>query len=187
MYSPAWVRTETGMEPTSPVPAQDPLRAILEQRSLLLGYVNVIVRDLHAAEDILQEALVLATRQPFNDADHARGWIRVTIRNLAMNELRRRARHPAGISDEAMALLEPEWRALEEDYSHGERLAALRACCEGISPAARQLLDLRFREGLDGAGIAEKLGRPLNTVYVTLSRLYRRLSDCVTTRLGKPA
>jgi RNA polymerase sigma-70 factor (ECF subfamily) len=151
----------------------------------------VIVRDLHAAEDILQEALVLATRQPFNDADHARGWIRVTIRNLAMNELRRRARHPAGISDEAMALLEPEWRAVEEDYSHGashgDRLAALRACCEGISPAARQLLDLRFREGLDGAGIAERLGRPLNTVYVTLSRLYRRLSDCVSTRLGKPA
>lgn len=164
---------------------QDHLRAVLDQRALLLGYINAIVRDLHAAEDILQESLVLATRQRFNDAHHAQAWIRVTARNLALAELRRRARRPATLSDEAFALLEPAWEAAAgEEYSQGTRLEALRTCCAGLSSAARQLLDLRFREGLDGAAISARLSRPLNTVYVGLSRTYRRLAECIAQRLA---
>ena len=177
--------TKAGLAAVSVPVGQEPLRAILEQRSMLLGYAYAIVRDLHMAEDILQEALILATREQFQSADHARGWIRVTVRNLAMNELRRRARHPVGISDETMALLEPEWQAAaDEPYHHGERLAALRACCDALSEPVRQLLDLRFREGLDGAAIAARLGRPLNTIHVGLSRSYRRLADCISARLS---
>jgi len=165
---------------------QGHLRAILDQRALLLGYVNAIVRDLHAAEDILQESLVLATRQQFNDTHHAQGWIRVTARNLALAELRRRARRPATLSDEAFALLEPAWEAAAgESHPQGARLEALRACCAGLSTAARQLLDLRFREGLEGAAISARLSRPLNTVYVGLSRTYRRLAECIAQRLAE--
>jgi RNA polymerase sigma factor (sigma-70 family) len=164
---------------------QDHLRAVLDQRALLLGYINAIVRDLHAAEDILQESLVLATRQRFNDVPHAQGWIRVTARNLALAELRRRTRRPATLSDEAFALLEPAWEeATGDGHPHGARLEALRACCAGLSASARQLLELRFHEGLEGAAISARISRPLNTVYVGLSRTYRRLAECIAQRLA---
>jgi RNA polymerase sigma factor (sigma-70 family) len=166
-------------------PDQGHLRELLDQRALLLGYINAIVRNLHSAEDILQESLVLATKQSFNDAHHAQAWIRVTARNLSLAELRRVSRRPATLSEEAFALLEPAWEAAaDEEHSQGARLEALRACSAGLSATARQLLDLRFREGLDGAAIAARLGRPLNTVYVGLSRTYRRLADCIGRRLA---
>jgi RNA polymerase sigma-70 factor (ECF subfamily) len=170
----------------APPPTDDaPMRALLEERGLLLGYINAIVRDLHASEDVLQEALLLALRQRFADVGHARAWIRVTARNLALNEGRRRQRRAAPLSDEALDLLEPAWDAEAAGAAHGERLAALRACCEQLPAAGRKLIELRYRQGLDGAGIAAALGRPLNTVYVGLSRVYRRLSACIERRLER--
>jgi RNA polymerase sigma-70 factor, ECF subfamily len=186
-----WGRTDTHVANDQELrwpetPADDlPMRTLLEERGLLLGYINVIVRDLHAAEDILQEALVIALRQRFEHVDHARAWIRVTARNLALNESRRKQRRAGMLSDEVLELLEPTWRAEGDGPSHGERLAALRSCCEQLSDAGKRLIDLRYHQNLDGEGIAEALGRPLNTVYVGLSRVYRRLAGCIETRLGR--
>jgi RNA polymerase sigma-70 factor (ECF subfamily) len=158
------------------------MQALLAERGILLAYINVMLRDLHGAEDILQEALLLAMDQPFVDANHARAWIRATARNLALAERRRRGRG-AMLSDDVLQLLEPAWREEAGEGAHGERIAALRACCDGLSEAARRLLDLRFQGGLDGQAIAARIGRPLNTVYVGLSRIYRRLAECIQRRL----
>jgi RNA polymerase sigma factor (sigma-70 family) len=159
------------------------MQALLAERGILLAYINVMLRDLHGAEDILQEALLLAMNQPFTDADHARAWIRVTARNLTLAEHRRRGRR-AILSDAVVDLLDSAWREEADGHAYGERLAALRACCEGLPDASQRLLDLRFQENLDGQAIAERIGRPVNTVYVGLSRLYRRLAECVQRRLG---
>jgi RNA polymerase sigma-70 factor (ECF subfamily) len=155
-----------------------PMRVLLQERGLLLGYLNAIVRDLHVAEDLLQEALMLAMRQRFEHADHARGWIRLTARNLAMNELRRRQRRHTALSDAVLDALEPNWDE-EAASARTQRLAELRACYGKLSANARQLIDLRFGRGLDGAAVAREVGRPLNTVYVSLSRIYRRLAACM--------
>ncbi len=161
----------------------DAMRVLLQERGLLLGYINAIVRDLHAAEDLLQEALMLAMRQRFEHADHARGWIRVTARNLAMNELRRRSRQGGALSDAVLDALEPSWDEEAASAGRAERLGLLRDCYAKLSARARLLVDLRFRQGLDGAAIAEQVGRPLNTVRVGLSRIYRRLAACMGVRM----
>jgi len=173
------------VQPPDPQPAvaKPPMQALLAERGLLLAYINVMLRDLHGAEDILQEALLLAMKHPFTDADHARAWIRVTARNLALAEGRRRGRG-AVLSQEMLDQLEPLWRDEAGSHVHGERIAALRACCDLLPEPARRLIDLRFRDQLDGVGIAARIGRPLNTVYVGLSRIYRRLADCIQRRLG---
>ena len=167
----------------APTPLRPPMATLLAERGLLLAYINVIMRDLHAAEDVLQEALLVAMSETFTGDDHARAWIRVTARNLALAARRRRQRG-AVLADDVLDLLEPEWRHEAEDgHAHGARLAALRACCDLLSGAAKRLIDLRFTSGLDGSGIAAALGRPINTVYVGLSRVYRRLAECIATRL----
>src|SRR5690606_19963782 len=167
------------------VSGQGPLRSILEQRHLILGYINAIVRNLAVAEDLLQESLLVAMKQTFRDDQHAQAWIRVTARNLAYADLRKRARQPVSLAPETLELLESDWAALAEEDggAHGRRLQALRTCCAALTASARTILDLRFHQGLDGSAIAERIGRPVNTVYVTLSRIYRRLADCVGQKL----
>jgi len=161
-----------------------PMQALLAERGILLAYINVMLRDLHASEDILQEALMFAMDQEFADADHARRWIRVTARNLALAEWRRRGRG-AAISVEVLDQLEDAWREEGDGREHGERIAALRACCEALPASAKRLIDLRFEGNLDGLGISARIGRPVNTVYVGLSRIYRRLAQCIQHRLGE--
>ncbi len=171
-------------QPDVPAAAhRPPLQVLLAERGILLAYINVMLHDLHGAEDILQEALLLAMDQDFGDADHARAWIRVTARNLTFAERRRRGRG-AYLSDDLLDLLDTAWREETVNAAHADRIVALQACRDALSAAARRLIDLRFVEGLDGQAIAARLGRPLNTVYVGLSRTYRRLADCIQRRLG---
>lgn len=170
----------------APLPADGPLRALLAERGLLLAYIQVILPDAHAAEDVLQDALLLAMRTTFRDIDHARAWIRVTARNLALNEGRRRQRRAGALPADVLDDLEPLWDEQVQGPAMTERMAALRACCAQLPARARQLLQLRFERNLDGAGIGAAIGRPLNTVYVSLSRIYRRLAACIGRRLGTP-
>lgn len=166
-------------------PADDlPIRTLLEERDLLLAYINVFTHNIDAAEDILQDAMMLALRQRFADISQARGWIRVTARNLALSEGRRKQRRGKLLPDDVLELLEPVWG---EDTSdpHREKVAALRTCFAHLSASGQRLIDLRFNHGLSGEAIASAVGRPLNTVYVGLTRVYRRLANCIERRLGQ--
>jgi RNA polymerase sigma factor (sigma-70 family) len=173
--------------PDQPATAADnlPIRALLEERRLLLAYISVFARDRDAAEDILQEAMLLALRQRFDRVDHARAWIRVTSRNLAFSEGRRRQRRVTLLPEDVLELLDPVWDDEADSPPHDAQLAALRECFKHLSAAGKRLIDLRFFQGLDGEGVAKALGRPLNTVYVGLSRVYRRLAACIERRLER--
>ena len=169
----------------------DVVRCLMDQRPLLLGYARAIVRNLHSAEDIFQEVMILALEHApeLNDHGHVSAWARKTSGFLALNEIRRR--HRKDVSLDAMLgldvqeLLEPAWReAAEEDGK--ARLDALQRCLGRLSPAARSLITLRFAEGLDCPQVAARLGKPLNTVYVGLSRVYRKLAECIQGRPDSP-
>jgi RNA polymerase sigma-70 factor (ECF subfamily) len=56
---------------------------------------------------------------------------------------------------------------------------ALRHCLERLSPNARELVKLRYQDGISGSRLAEVVNRQLNTVYVALSRIHRSLGDCI--------
>ena len=49
--------------------------------------------------------------------------------------------------------------------------------------AGGRLLAMRYEEEISGQEIADRLGRPINTVYVTLTRLHRALEECVRAQL----
>lgn len=110
------------------------------------------------------------------------GWSRRAVRFLALKALEKRARERPVMDEELIALLD---RAVEEDgeVAVDPYLSALGACREKLSAPARELLALRYEQGIPGEQIAERLGRPLNTVYVTISRLHRTLADCIRARV----
>lgn len=160
------------------------LRGILAQEPLLLGFVRAIVGSRTLAEDIFQDLVVLVMRKhaEIPNAAALPGWSRRAVRFLALKALEKRSRERPVMDEELIALIE---RAVEED---GEQavdpyLSALGACREKLSAPARELLALRYEQGIPGEQIAERLGRPLNTVYVTISRLHRTLADCIRTRV----
>jgi RNA polymerase sigma-70 factor, ECF subfamily len=154
--------------------------ALLGCRIQLLGYINTIVRDQNLAEDVLQDVAVLAIRKAaeIRDLAHLQGWLRQTARYRALCLMRDRHRQPRLLGDEVLDVLDRSWAELDQSSSAG-MLAVVPDCLKRLSPYARKLLKHRFEDGLTGQQLAGKLGRELNTIYVALTRIYRRLDRCI--------
>ena len=182
---------ETGMPITNEIFAQ----LLVCEHDKLEAYVWQIVKDDHLARDVLQEMALVATRKldQIADREHFAAWARVTCRNISFELLRF---HGGGLASDAQReahgelglvalhrLVEDDWRQLDQTDSY-ELTAALRRCLARLGPAARQMIDLRYGQGMRSSEVAERLGRKVTTVYMTLSRIHRSLGDCVRQTLA---
>jgi RNA polymerase sigma factor (sigma-70 family) len=160
------------------------MRGILAQEPLLTGFLRAIVGSRALAEDIYQDLVLLVMRKhaEIPNPEALPGWTRRAARFLALKALERRARERPAMDEELIDALERTW--VEDGEPEADPyLEALAACRERLSPHARELLTLRYVQDHSGQEIAERLGRPLNTVYVGIARLHRTLSDCIRARL----
>ncbi len=63
-------------------------------------------------------------------------------------------------------------------------LEALRGCLGKLADASRTVVDLRYKDNQSCESIAKKLQRPLESIYVTLSRTRQQLRECVRRQLS---
>lgn len=121
-----------------------------EQQQPLLRRLQRMVGTRETAADLCQETFARAWRSAPRDAplERQRGWLHLTARNLALDELRRaRLREHHGLDDGA---------ALGPEADPGERLA-VREAVRALRPHDRLVLLLRFEAGLSHAEIGELL------------------------------
>lgn len=172
------------MTPRGPVAERvepDWEQAWTELRPGLLAYALHLARgDFHTAEDLVQDALVVAERRK----DEWRGdgtlsaWVRGILMRLALNE--RRLRKPVTGADQ---IISAAFEELPERFADHPRLGALRTCREGLPENLRELLRLRYEDGLNYRAMAERTGTEVGAMKVRLMRLRQRLADCVKRRL----
>jgi RNA polymerase sigma-70 factor, ECF subfamily len=159
------------------------VRVLLAQRGMLLAYIMSIVRDIHLAEDVFQDAsLIILKKGAVLKSEAEFGpWARGVARLEALSALRKKSASPRCLEPELLDLLDHEWN--KENPSESATLA-VRRCIEQLPEKARRLIELRYVAELSGVALAERLNQPPNTIYVTLSRIYRVLSKCVLERLA---
>jgi RNA polymerase sigma-70 factor (ECF subfamily) len=151
----------------------------------LRSFILTLVRDSLAADDVFQEtSLVLwRKRQEFDfDKDFFRWGCGVAL--LEVLRHRRRADADRLLFDEDLI------NALAIDFvEHVEvwdrQRSALRGCMQKLRARDRWLLDARYLSGVKTAQIAEQLGRPLSTVYSSLSRIRETLFRCVQSTIAR--
>ena len=153
---------------------------LVADRSKLLAYIWSIVRNYHAAEDVYQEVVMAAMSHAdeMKNDEHLLMWARRAGRLRGVDWLRRQKRQALLLDNSVLDLLEGEWGRLDAEQPQ-VWLAALQCCARKLTDYARQLINLRYVQGLSGAEIGERLGRPTRTIYVALSRTYRQLEDCI--------
>ena len=156
------------------------VRLLLSGRLGILAYIRSIVRDFDLAEDIFQEVsmLALAKRKKIRDADHFAGWIRQAARYESLSMLRKRRGLPSLLSESTLDLLDATWDH-DDSEAQNQRIEALHDCIGELTERSQSIVNLRYIQGMKGAELACVLQRPVNTVYVALSRIHRFLGDCV--------
>ncbi len=165
--------------------ADEIARILLQNRLDLTAYLRVIVRDAARAEDVFQETVVKALRceEEFASEENLLRWARKVGRNRCIDHIRREGREAKVLDERALDILEAQ-AGQSEPASAAERLRALEICLDKLTPRAREVLQLRFHEGLSGDEVASRCNTSLQAIYKMLGRSYSQLRACMTRRLA---
>jgi RNA polymerase sigma-70 factor, ECF subfamily len=118
------------------------------------------------AEDLAQDVFMQlnSNLQSIESSEHLAFWLRKVTVSRAIDQLRRRTRHPTTSLDEEVHLYGHTDASDPLLYRHLTRLL------DELSPPARAVMLLRYQEDLDPTDIARTLGMPINTVKSHLKR-----------------
>lgn len=168
----------------------DVVRLLARHHSRLLAYVTVVVHDRHLAEDVLQETSVIIINRAAEKttAKLFPAWARRVARNVSFEMLRnRRGQVVASVEPAVLDSMESAWEELDEGGLLLARKLALRACMEKLSENSKALLKMKYEQSMSGTDMAGRLGRSVDGVYVTISRIHKALADCVKAQLAREA
>lgn len=176
----------------------DAFRRIVERhQDTVYRLVVRMVRDPALAEDIAQETFLKAYRAlpGYDPRWKLSSWLLKIAHNATIDHLRRQRLDttPLELGPEAETGSPIERLADDsvldaEQQLRGRALARdLQAALATLDPAYRELLLLRFQEGMAFQEIAEVTGLPLGTVKVRLHRGRKRLADLLAARGWQPA
>jgi len=159
-----------------------------------VNFIFRFVRDRALAEDLAQEGF-LRVYQRLNTFDPSRrfsSWFFQVLRNITIDYLRVN-RLPTSSLDELAeegnqgAAVDRESASPEQIAGQRELAAAMSAALARIRPEYREVVVLRYQEGLTQPEIAEILGLPSGTVKTYLHRARKELAGILAEQGWGPA
>lgn len=163
--------------------ADEVVQILLRWRLRVSSVAAAIARDVHAADDIFQQVVLAALedKEQFKDPEHLLAWAVRAARHRAI-DLSRLCKM-VSLPDQVLDLLEAEWTS-PLTVGWQERVEALHRCMSRLGTKARELLQLKYSDGLSVLIIAKQVRRSPEAIYQALSRIHRALRECVGRELG---
>jgi RNA polymerase sigma-70 factor (ECF subfamily) len=152
------------------------------------GYAFYLLGDHHDAEDVTERtflAALSAIGSFRNTGASFRSWLFRIAHNQVANALRsrgRRAASPLDAEDHPSSLLDPAASAGANDEAR-----ELRRALDSLGPDRRQVLVLRFVDGLTAREIGAVVGRSEGAVRVLQHRALRELASKLDEGEFRPA
>lgn len=142
----------------------------------LLIYAHHLTRNREQAEDLVQDVVlhILSRDACLSDVENPRAYMARTLRNLFLDQTRKRGRAPSmlPIEDHEPADLTADAFA---ELACVETLAAI-----GRLPAEyRTVMRLRVNAGLSYSDMADRLNLPIGTVMSRISRARSKLRELI--------
>lgn len=155
----------------------------------LWRFVRMLGASPADADEVLQDALLAglghSERARWTEADASR-WLRAVARNLFYQTLRRRRRQwqRERLDAEGLAVLPAPLSDVEDrERDRAAHLAdQLRICIDRLGPRSREVLELRYGEGLGRDAIGRRLAIGREGVKSLLQRIRAKLRTCLERR-----
>lgn len=156
----------------------------------VFNLIERLVQDRPVAEELAQDAFLKVFRSlhTFDPRLRLSAWILRIAHNTALDHLQRR--RPVLVSlderedEDASTLADrvPDPGPLPDRLLEQHRVGAiLDAAVDRLRPAYREVIVLRYQEGLEYDEIARVTGRPIGTVKTFIHRARRALAEALKT------
>lgn len=144
----------------------------------LLAFITASAPQFSDAEDLLQEVAVeVAVR--FDEYDPSRPFLpwALWIAKIKIAEFYRgRQRRQVLLMGESMDALADACVKVQETLS--DKQFAIDKCLDRLTDRAREMLNLRYSEGMSSPEIGHRLGMSVQYVRVALTRIRTALTEC---------
>ena len=152
----------------------------------IYAFVYSLVRDRHAADDVMQEVSSVLWRRfgEFQEETSFSAWAYKVARLQVLTWRRKQQRQSLLLGEEEFDALMDTAAILAE--SQDERIDALEDCLGKLSPSQRDLLRRRYHFGYSVVEVAEQQNRARRTVYKTLGKLHDMLLNCIRSKTEEP-
>lgn len=155
----------------------------LKWQIALTNYAQGQLREWNLAEDAVQKAYLTAFEKAdsFEEGAPVFPWLRGIVRLKCLEIIRERSKIKAAPDDHLDELInqrmEEQW---DEAYieAKNQKEQALNHCLKKLKPNLLELMLQYYRDKVPGEIIARKLNRPINSLYVTISRTRQKVRDC---------
>ena len=142
----------------------------------MVAIAQSILSDRHLAEDAAQEAFARASRNllKLKKLDHFAGWLATICRNTARDMARN-----IGSGPQEWPIGNPdEWLAGPADTSQADdHIEAVRKAIGKLSPAAKEIVFLRYYDGMTYQQISAVLGISEQAINGRLRRAKKAIAE----------
>jgi len=162
---------------------QSAWRCIVEEFSpRIFGLLKAQCKDPELAEELTQSVFVTLAQklEGYGEQGRFESWIFQVAMNRLRDEMRRRARHARPTANESMENIEggvageDGYRTIDRDQA-----IALERALDELSPADREMIDLRHTAELSFKQIAALLDEPVGTLLARHHRALGRLRESI--------
>jgi RNA polymerase sigma-70 factor (ECF subfamily) len=154
-----------------------------ETQGVIRAYIAGMGVPLDTIDDIAQEVYLEfykgRDRRP-GDVEPIR-WLKGIARNLCLNYFRKNKRKAEQHLEAVAVLLE----RLSCPIDNVREPEVLDGCLEKLPSRSRELIALRYEEGMESAAIGRRLGLSPEAVRITLLRIRNVLRDCLGRRIAQ--
>jgi RNA polymerase sigma-70 factor (ECF subfamily) len=165
------------------------LKEALAHQQALTAYAMVMLSDYAAAQDVVQDALVVVARkfEDFEEGTSMLAWCRTIVRLQVLGYIRKNRREKS-VEDRVLhEAMDAAFDAHQSDQDAPVPLDHLRACLAELPQRGRELIRLRYEDNAAYREIGEMLRITLETVRKRLFRTKQELGDCVRVRMSREA
>ena len=162
------------------------------ERPYLLRYASLQLRDRHAAEDAVQEALLaaLAGEAGFGGRSNLRTWLTGILKHKIVDAIRRMSRETTALPDdnELDALFDERghwiempraWDDPDTSLEQKQFFAALEECLGRLPGKTAQVFMMREHLGYETGDICKEVGVTATHCWVLLYRARVALRECL--------
>lgn len=165
------------------------LREAFGCRVELVAYARAVLGNYTAAEDVVQEALLVVMKKfdQFQEGTSMLAWCRAIVRLEVLRVKQQRQRERTLVErllDDAIDAAFDEFQRAQRRDDAESRREALERCLERVPQRGRRVLKARFVDELSYQQIGERVGMTLEAVRKALFRIKKQVRSCVETCLG---